>query len=135
MKKVKYIKRRLWAFFLPVALLAGTMPAIISAQDSNVSNTLLQEGTYSKDKITLTSIPNTTRKYPKVFISINYLSISTKSGSRFLEHKTIINPTTGESINEKKKAHPKPIFRLAPIQATKADNIIATTIPISTLLI
>lgn len=62
MKKVKYIKRRLWAFFLSVALLAGTMPAIISAQDSNVSNTLLQEGTYSKDKITLTSIPNTTRK-------------------------------------------------------------------------
>ena len=41
MKKVKYIKRRLWAFFLSVALLAGTMPAIISAQDSNVSNTLL----------------------------------------------------------------------------------------------
>jgi len=45
MKKVKYIKRRLWAFFLSVALLAGTMPAIISAQDSNVSNTLLQEAT------------------------------------------------------------------------------------------
>ena len=62
MKKVKYIKRRLWALFLSVALLTGTMPAIISAQDSNVSNTLLQEGTYSKDKITLTSIPNTTRK-------------------------------------------------------------------------
>ena len=62
MKKVKYIKRRLWAFSLSVALLAGTMPAIISAHDSNVSNMLLQEGTYSKDKITLTSIPNTTRK-------------------------------------------------------------------------
>ena len=62
MKRVKYVKRRFVALTLSVALLVGTMPAIISAQDSNVSNTLLQEGTYSKDKITLTSIPNTTRK-------------------------------------------------------------------------
>ena len=62
MKRVKYIKRRFVALTLSVALLVGTMPAIISAQDSNVSDTLLQEGTYSKDKITLTSIPNTTRK-------------------------------------------------------------------------
>lgn len=62
MKRIKYIKRRFVALTLSVALLAGTMPAIISAQDSNVSNTLLQEGTYSKGKVTLTSIPNTTRK-------------------------------------------------------------------------
>ncbi|WP_288683238.1 hypothetical protein [uncultured Eubacterium sp.] len=62
MKRVKYIKRRFVALTLSVALLVGTMPAIISAQDSNVSNTLLQEGTYSKGKVTLTSIPNTTRK-------------------------------------------------------------------------
>ena len=34
----------------------------IRDRDSNVSNTLLQEGTYSKGKVTLTSIPNTTRK-------------------------------------------------------------------------
>ena len=62
MKRIKYIKRRFVALTLSVALLVGTMPAIISAQDSNVSNTLLQEGTYSKGKVTLTSIPNTTRK-------------------------------------------------------------------------
>ena len=62
MKRIKYIKRRFVALTLSVALLAGTMSAIISAQDSNVSNTLLQEGTYSKGKVTLTSIPNTTRK-------------------------------------------------------------------------
>ena len=62
MKRVKYIKRRFVALTLSVALLVGTMPAIISAQDSNVSDTLLQEGTYSKGKVTLTSIPNTTRK-------------------------------------------------------------------------
>ena len=47
MKRVKYVKRRFVALTLSVALLVGTMPAIISAQDSNVSNTLLQEGTYS----------------------------------------------------------------------------------------
>ena len=41
MKKVKYIKRRLWAFFLSVALLAGTMPAIISAQDRDRKSTRL----------------------------------------------------------------------------------------------
>ena len=58
MKKVKYIKRRLWAFFLSVALLAGTMPAIISAQDSNVSNSTLMEGAYGNDEIRLASIPN-----------------------------------------------------------------------------
>ena len=61
MKKVKYIKRRLWAFFLSVALLAGTMPAIISAQDSNVSNSTLMEGAYGNGEIRLASIPNTTK--------------------------------------------------------------------------
>ena len=59
MKKVKYIKRRLWAFFLSVALLAGTMPAIISAQDSNVSNSTLMEGLFqwSLQEIVITYHP------------------------------------------------------------------------------
>ena len=37
MKRIKYIKRRFVALTLSVALLVGTMPAIISAQDSNVA--------------------------------------------------------------------------------------------------
>ena len=48
--------------FFVVALLAGTMPAIISAQDSNVSNSTLMEGAYGNDEIRLASIPNTTKK-------------------------------------------------------------------------
>lgn len=46
-------------YILSVALLAGTMPAIISAQDSNVSNSTLMEGAYGNGEIGLASIPNT----------------------------------------------------------------------------
>ncbi|WP_147349689.1 hypothetical protein [Eubacterium ventriosum] len=37
------------------------MPAIISAQDSNVSNSTLMEGAYGNGEIGLASIPNTTK--------------------------------------------------------------------------
>ena len=48
-------------YILSVALLAGTMPDIISAQDSNVSNSTLMEGAYGNGEIGLASIPNTTK--------------------------------------------------------------------------
>ena len=48
-------------YILSVALLASTMPAIISAQDSNVSNSTLKEGAYGNGEIGLASIPNTTK--------------------------------------------------------------------------
>ena len=48
-------------YILSVALLASTMPAIISAQDSNVSNSTLMEGAYGNGEIGLASIPNTTK--------------------------------------------------------------------------